>query len=59
MSLKDKLTNLKMDQVKDTMQAGLDKAKELESKAEQSEAGGKAKEGFGKLGAAARSRFKK
>lgn len=59
MSFKDRLANIKMDQIKGAVQDGVQKAKELESKAEQSEAGGKAKEGLGKLGDAARNRFGK
>ena len=59
MSFKDKLSNLKLDQVKGKVQEGMEKAKELEGKAEQSPAGEKAKERLGKLGDAAKTRFGK
>jgi uncharacterized protein YjbJ (UPF0337 family) len=59
MSLKDRLSNIKVDQIKGIAQDALTKAKEMESKAEQSETGGKAKQGLSNLKDAAKTRFKK
>lgn len=59
MSLKDRLANLKVDQVKDLAQQGLERARAAEQKAEASEAGQKAIDRVGKLGEAAKERFGK
>jgi hypothetical protein len=59
MSLKDRLSNLKGDDLKDRLKEGVEKAKEMESKAEASDAGGKAKAGFSQLRDKAKSRFGK
>lgn len=59
MSLKDKIRNIKLDDVKEKLQEGVVKAKEVESRAEGSQAGAKTKEGFGQLRDAAKDRFGK
>lgn len=59
MSFKDRIRNIKADDVKDKLQEGVSTAKEVESRAEGSQAGEKAKQGLGHLRDAAKDRFGK